>query len=197
MSVIRLPCRLSAMRRLFLGVLLCSLASTAFAQQKPKSDEECIKEVPGDWGPNFGDQWRHNEARYWACRIAVPVETIQAWQRAADELGMAQEIKPVTVADQKLVLFVKDEGTANCYGLSVLRQVGSGWVNAWEMPTRKGDEEGYYCAGRCPALQASTNGEILTVKSASSTDPNDDSCKHVSWESERFRWNGSTFVAIK
>lgn len=185
------------MRRLFFVILLSLLAPAAFAQRKPKSHEQCVKEVPGNWGPNFGDEWHRNEARYWACRDGMTVETIQAWQRAADEQGMAQEIKPVIVAGQKLVVFVKDEGTANCYGLSVLRQVGSNWVNAWEMPTRKGDEEGYYCAGRCPALEASTKGEILTVKSASSTDPNDDSCKHVTWVSERFRWNGSAFVALK
>ena len=178
-------------------MLLTSLASAAFAGQKPKSHEQCIKEVPGAWGPNFGDEWHRNEAHYWACRNGVTVETTQAWQHAADELGMAQEIKPVTVAGHKLVLFVEDEGTANCYSLSVLRQVGLDWIKAWDMPTRKGDEEGYYCAGHCPALEASMNGEILTVKSASSKDPNDDSCKHVNWENERFRWNGSTFVAIK
>jgi hypothetical protein len=186
------------MRSLFVGILLSSLASVALAQQKPKSHEQCIKEVLGDWGPNFGDEWHRNEAHYWACRIGVTVETIQTWQRAADEQGdMAQEIKPVVVAGQNLVLFVKDSGTAKCYGLSVLRRAGSDWINAWEMPTRKGDDEGYYCAGQCPALQASTTGEILTVKSASSTNPNDDSCKHVTWKSEQFRWNGSTFVALK
>ena len=59
---------------------------------------------------------------------------------------MASEIEPVIIAGQELVLFVKDGGTANCYGLSVLREVGSDWINTWEMPTRKGDEEGYYCA---------------------------------------------------
>lgn len=159
------------MKSLFLGILVSSLASAAFAQQQPKPHEQCIKEVPGDWGPNFGDQWHRNEAHYWACRNGVTVETIQAWQRAADEQDMASEIKPVIIAGQELVLFVKDGGTANCYGLSVLRQVGSDWINAWELPTRKGDEEGYYCAGHCPALEASTKGEILTVKSASSTDP--------------------------
>ena len=123
-------CRVFTMRSLFLGILLSSLASAALAQQKPKSHEQCIKEVPGDWGPNFGDEWHRNEAHYWACRHGVTVETIQAWQRAADEQDMASEIKPVIVAGQELVLFVKDGGTANCYGLSVLRQVGSDWINA-------------------------------------------------------------------
>src|ERR1700722_18480706 len=101
------------MRSLFLGILLSSLASAAFAQQELKSHEQCIKEVSGNWGPNFGDQWHRNEAHYWACRNGVTVETIQAWQHTADELGMAHEIQPVTVAGQKLVLFVEDEGTAN------------------------------------------------------------------------------------
>jgi hypothetical protein len=44
------------------------------------------------WGPNFGDKWHDNAARYWACRNGVPVETIRAWQLVADEEDMATEI---------------------------------------------------------------------------------------------------------
>jgi hypothetical protein len=185
------------MRTLFVGLIVWLLVLSVLAQQKPASHEQCVKQVPGDWGPNFGDKWHANEARYWACRNGVPVETIKAWQHAADEEDMATDIKLVTVDGQTLVLFVKDGGTANCCGLSVLRQVGNTWTNAWELPTRKGNDEAYYCAGRCPALEAQTNDEILTVRSASSSDPNDESCRHVRWENERFRWNGSTFVSPK
>ncbi|HEV2401009.1 MAG TPA: hypothetical protein VGS27_29010 [Candidatus Sulfotelmatobacter sp.] len=174
------------MRTLLVGLVVSLAVSSVFAQQKPRPHEQCIKQVPGDWGPNFGDKWHDNEARYWACRNGVPVETIKAWQRAADEEDMATEIKPVTVDGQNLVLFVKDGGTANCYSLSVLRQAGNTWTNAWEMPTRKGDDEGYYCTGHCPALEARTDGEILTVRSASSSDPNDESCKHVHWANDGF-----------
>jgi hypothetical protein len=177
--------------------LFLFVASLVFAQQNPKSHEECIKQVPGDWGPNFGDKWHQNEAVYWACRNGVTAETIKAWQKAAEELDMASEIKPATVRGQKLVFFVKDGGSANCYGLTVLRQVGTTWIKAWELPTRKGDEEGYYCAGECPALEATTTGEILTVLSASSSDPSDNHCKHVRWEREQFRWNGGTFLPLQ
>jgi hypothetical protein len=183
------------MRSPLIGMaLFLFVASSVCAQQKPKSHEQCLKQAPGDWGPNFGDKWHQNEAVYWACRNGVSAETIKAWQQAAEEQDMATEIKPVTVTGQKLVLFVEDGGTANCYGLTVLRQVGTTWIKAWELPSRKGDEEGYYCAGNCPGLEAATTGDILTVRSASSSDPNDNHCKHVRWETERFRWNGSTFL---
>jgi hypothetical protein len=178
-------------------VLLLVITSLAFAQHEPKTHEECIKQVPGDWGPNFGDKWHNNEARYWACRNAVSVGTIKEWQAAAQEEEMATEIKPATVAGQEVVIFVEDSGTANCYGLTVLKQTGEAWTEAWELPSRKGDQEGYYCAGNCPGLEATINGEMLTVRSATSSDPNDNHCKHVRWESERFRWNGTTFVPLK
>ena len=186
------------MRSLLIGVALVSLISSfVFARQKPKSHEQCIKQVPGDWGPNFGDEWHKHEALYWACRTGVTVEMIRAWQKAAEEDDMVTEIKPVTVNGEELVLFVMDGGTANCYGLTVLRKAGSTWTKAWELPTRRGDEEGIYCAGSCPGLEASVSGEILTVRSASSSDPNDNRCKHFHWESERFSWNGTTFLPIK
>jgi hypothetical protein len=185
------------MRILLVGLTVLLIVPGSFAQQKTKSHEECMMEVPGDWGPNFGDKWHDNEARYWACRNGVPVETVKAWQRAADEMDMAAEIKPVIVDGQDLVLFVKDGGTANCYGLSVLRQSGNQWANAWELPTRKGDDESYYCSGPCPQLEVKTDGQTLTVRSASSSDPNDESCRHVRWESERFHWTGSTFVPLQ
>jgi hypothetical protein len=191
-------CILFTMKSLLMGTTLLSLiCSFAFAQRKPQSHEQCIKQVPGDWGPNFGDEWHEHEALYWACRNGVTVETIKTWQRAAEEEDMAAEIKPVALSRENLVLFVKDGGTANCYGLSVLRKVGSAWTKAWNLPTRRGDEEGIYCAGSCPGLQTSVSGEILTVRSASSSDPNDKRCKRFHWESERFRWNGTTFIPIK
>ncbi len=180
--------------RIFVFLLLTSFVS---AQQKPRSHEQCIKQVPGDWGPNFGDKWHQNEAFYWACRSGVTAETIKAWQRAAEEEDMASEIRAVTVGGQKLVLFVEEGGTAHCYGLTVLRQVGASWIKAWELPRRKGNEEEYYCAGDCPGLQAATAGEILTIRSASSSDPNDNHCKQVRWERERFSWNGDTFLPLR
>jgi len=100
-----------AVRPPFLAtVLLLLAASFGLAQQKPKSHEECLKLVPGDWGPKFGAQWHQKEAVYWACRNGVSISTAKAWQKAADESDMASEITPVTVKGQKLVLFVEDSG---------------------------------------------------------------------------------------
>jgi hypothetical protein len=169
-------------------------ASFGLAQQKPKSHEECLKLVPGDWGPKFGAQWHQKEAVYWACRNGVSISTAKAWQKAADESDMASEITPVTVKGQKLVLFVEDSGTANCYSLTVLLQVGSAWKIAWALPPS--EEEGEYCVGDCPGLEAAMNGEILTVRYGVSSDPNDDRCKHFRWVSQRFRWNRSTFIPV-
>jgi len=184
------------MRNALVGFILLVLTSLVFAQQKPRSHEQCLKQVPGDWGPNFGEKWHENEALYWACRSGVAVETIKAWQAAAEEQDMATEIKPVTVDGQKFVLFVEDSGTANCYGVSVLRQQGKVWQKVWDLPTRKGDQEGYYCAGKCPGLDAQMTGKILTIRSASTPDPNDEECKRVHWATESFRWNGATFLPV-
>lgn len=183
------------MRSPLCGLILLLLAPILFAQQKPRSHEECIKEVPGDWGPNFGDQWHGNEARYWACRLGVPIKTVREWQQAVHEEGMANEIKPVVINGQELVLFVEVNGTAHCCSLTILRQIGSNWLKAWELPAANDNKEDYYCSGPCPALRATTNGAILTVRSASSG-PNDEQCKQVHWESERFRWDGETFRPV-
>jgi hypothetical protein len=185
-----------AMRNALAGtMLLLFCASLAFAQQKPKSHEACIKQVPGDWGPNFGAEWHQNEALYWACRDGVSVSTVEAWQKAVGEYGMAHEFTPVTVKGQKLVLFVEDQGSANCYGLSVLRRAGGAWTLAWRLTWKTPDgEDGEYCTGNCPGIKAHMKGEILTVQSPTSSD---DRCKHVSWHNQRFRWNGSTFAPLK
>lgn len=174
---------------------MLTLASLVFAQQKPRPHEQCLKEVPADWGPNFGEKWHENEARYWACRDGVPVETVKVWQAAAEEHDMATEIKPVTVDGQKFVLFVEDSGTANCYGVSVLRQRGIAWQKIWDLPSKKGDQEPY-CAGQCPGLEAGMTGRILKIRSASTSDINDEECKRVQWATERFRWDGATFLPV-
>lgn len=190
--------RVLAMRNALTGMLLLLfVASLAFAEQKPKTHEECIKQVPGDWGPNFGAEWHYNEASYWACRNGVSVATVEVWQKAAGEEGMADDIKPFTLGRQKLVLFVEGEGSANCQGLSILKQARGAWTIAWtmtwKMPTGE-DDEHEYCTGNCPGLKTQMNGEILTVQSPTSSD---DQCKRLRWHKQRFSWNGSTFEALK
>jgi hypothetical protein len=175
-------------------VLLLLTASFAFAQQGPRTHAECIKQVPGDWGPNFGDEWHQNEALYWACRDGVAVSTVEAWQKGIGEYGMAQEITVVGVKGKEFVLFIDGGGSANCYGLNVLRKAGSQWRVVWTLSTENGADEGEYCAGSCPALKAHLSGETLTVQSP---ETGDDNCRRYRWHVQRFRWTGMTFVRLK
>lgn len=176
-------------------LLLLFLASFAAAQRKPKSHEECIKQVPGDWGPNFGDEWRRNEALYWACRLRRSAATVRAWQRATGETGMADDIKLVTIRGQQLVVFVEMEGTAHCFDVKILRRDKASWILAWKLPSTVAN----ICTGTCPALRADARGEILTIEVPVPSDPNEDraySCRQYRWSRERFRWNGSTFEQL-
>ena len=174
-------------RVVYQGFVLLLIAFPTFAQQHPKSHEECIKVVPGDWGPNFGEEWHHNEALYWGCRLAVSSETVDRWQKAAEEHGMAQEIKLFTVRGERLVVFEEMEGTAHCYDVRALRRMGSDWKAVWELP----GEESEYCTYTCPALGIKVVGDLLTVASPNASDAK---CKRRSWSYKQFRWNGDTFV---
>lgn len=50
------------------------------AKKLQRSHDDCLKLVPGDWEPNFGEEWKQHEAVYWGCRLGASVETIQQWQ---------------------------------------------------------------------------------------------------------------------
>lgn len=171
-------------------------AAASVLGQTPKSHEECIKLVPGDWGPNFGEEWHRHEAVYWGCRLAVPSETVVTWQKAAGEVGLAQQITIAKVEGRDLVVLEEMDGSAHCFDVKVLVKLDGDWKLAWRLPIARNSMD--YCTGACPALRTKIVGGVLTVESPTSSDPNEDitvSCKHVTWRKETFRWTGRTFAA--
>jgi hypothetical protein len=171
------------------------MAPLAVSQQAAKSHEQCIQEVPGDWGTNFAQSWHQHEARYWACRLGVSVETVQAWQGAADERDeMAQDVELVTLHGKQLVVFLTIVGTAHCFDLRILHRTGDDWGLLWKLPRNiKGT-----CTGSCPAVRANIDGDnlVVGVPSPASNERQTISCKAVEWRKYTFRWNGSTFQPL-
>ena len=108
--------------------MILIVATFAVGQQKARSHEQCIQKVPGDWGPNFRQSWHQHEARYWACRLGVPVETVEGWQKAAGEVDeIAEDVQLVTVDGKQLVIFVEMAGTAHCFNVKVLHREAASW----------------------------------------------------------------------
>jgi hypothetical protein len=172
--------------------LLLAFTGNGFTQT-PKSHEECIKRVPGDWGPNFGDQWHHNEALYWGCRLGVPPDTVAEWQRVVNEEGMAQQILLRKVDGHDLVLIEVMTGTAHCSDVKALRYL-DGWKPVWELPVARNSMD--YCTGACPGLRMNMKGRLLTIESPVTNDPEEDTphtCRVVKWHKEVFRWSDKTF----
>ena len=170
------------------------ISVAAFTQQKPGSHDDCIQQVPGDWGPNFGDSWHEHEARYWSCRVGVSVTMVKAWQRAANEMDMADDIQLVSLKGEQLVIFVEMGGTAHCFDVKVLHSTGNDWSLVWRLPSTVSD----ICTQKCPSLTAALNGDVLTIKLPIASPKEDPifSCKKYTWRKEQFRWNGKTFDAI-
>lgn len=154
--------------------------------------------VPGDWGaegPNFGTEWHKNEAIYWGCRLGVTSETVASWQKASEELGMAQEISLARIQGRDLVVIEEVAGDAHCFDLTVLAKVNEAWELVWRLPIARNSMD--YCTEACPAVKAKISANILTIESPQSSDPNEDTtftCKHVTWRKRNFRWTGTTFA---
>lgn len=177
------------MRAFFLLVLFCfALSPCLYGQTVGHSHEECIKLVPGNWGPNFGEEWHQRETVYWGCRLGTSAETIRVWQQAANVSGMTQDIIPTTIEKQEIVLIEQMEGTMRCYDFLALKKTAKGWEQIWSLG---GDE---YCTAPCPPVRMKTFGAYLTLESPIASD---DKCQHVSWRKEQFLWNGKTFVPTK
>ena len=174
----------------------CLLTVTGGARgQTAGSHEDCLKRVPGDWGPNFGNVWHRNEALYWGCRLGVPPETVEEWQRAANEMGAAEQISQSKVEGRDLVLIEEMGGSAHCFDVTVLAKPDGNWRPVWRLPVPRNSMN--YCTGACPAVRARIDGTVLTVETPLSRDPKEDttfSCKHVKWRKETFRWTGKTFA---
>jgi hypothetical protein len=162
------------------------------AKQPQKSHEDCLKLVPGDWGPNFGDEWKQHEAVYWGCRLGVPVETIHEWQDFGS--GMIADLIPVTVDNMQIVIVESMEGSAHCYTISAVRKSQKGWKSIWSPPSNP--ESMDFCTLACPGIRIRVRGKILTLETPGSSDPKEDqttSCKHIKWNKETYRWNGQTY----
>jgi hypothetical protein len=165
------------------------------AQDLRKSHEECLKLVPGDWGPNFGEEWKQNEAVYWGCRLGVPVETIKEWQQFSS--GMIQDLIPIRIGEEQIVLIESMEGSAHCFSIDALRKTAKGWQVIWSPPSSPDTMD--YCTLTCPAIRIRADGKNLVLELPETSDRKEDptySCKHVKWKKERYLWDGQTYQPV-
>lgn len=165
------------------------------AQDLQKSHEECLKVVPGDWGPNFGEEWKQHEAVYWGCRLSVPIETVREWQQFS--AGMIQDLIQITIENQQVVLIESMEGSAHCFDVAALRKRAKGWEVIWSPPSSPDSMD--YCTLACPAIRIRAYGKNLTLELPETSDPREDqtfSCKHVKWRQERYFWDGQTYQPV-
>jgi hypothetical protein len=181
----------------FVIALFCFISLPQLsAQTISRSHEDCLKLVPGDWGPNFGEEWRQHEGVYWGCRLGVPVETIKAWQEVVS--GNIQGLIPVTIDKQQLVLVEDRDGSANCFTIRALKKTPKGWEQIWGASSDPDTMD--YCTLACPAIKMTVQGKNLTLEFPETSDPKEDqtfSCKHVRWKKETYRWNGQTYQSTK
>jgi hypothetical protein len=185
----------SAILLFFLSIALVPQANSQVAK---RSHEQCLKLVPGDWGPNFGAQWRENEARYWACRLGQTPDTVRAWQEAAEVEGFVQDIAVASPGGTSVVVIEEVQGTASCHIFSALSKTSGNWRRVWDGPERlPGDDEGKYCTGPAGAIRMRVGSDVLTldVPDCADTDVQPGAnCKHVTWTKESYRRNGRTFA---
>jgi hypothetical protein len=181
--------------------VLLALVPHLNSQATRKSHEQCLKLVPGDWGPNFGAQWHENEARYWACRLGRTPETVRALQKTAEVEGFMQDIVVASPDGISIVVIEEIQGTANCHIFSALSNTSGNWRRVWDGPERlPSDYEGKYCTGLAGAIRVLVRSDVLTLDIPDCTDTDVQpgaSCKHVTWTKESYRWNGKTFVRSK
>jgi hypothetical protein len=181
------------------GLVLLAVALSYFipptrvsAQTVRKSHEDCLKLVPGDWGTNFGEEWKQHEAVYWGCRLGVPVESISEWQRFSS--GMIQDLIPLTIGNEQVVLIESMEGSAHCFSISALRKTPKGWESIWSPPSIPENMD--YCTLSCPPIRMKPHGKNLRLELPEASDPKEDqsfSCKSVKWRKETYHWDGQTY----
>lgn len=189
---------------LLTAALLSAIPSFAQKQQSAKkagTHEACLKGLPADWGPNFGWQWRKNEALYWACRLAVPVGRVHAWQRSADLSGVIKDIIPVRLHGADLVLIESLEGSAHCYNVKALQRTSTGWQFKWSLSNSVTESDPMaYCTLTCPAIRMQIHNRSLELEIPGPANPKEDtrhSCTQVSWTKQVYIWNGRTFARTR
>jgi hypothetical protein len=178
-------------------ICLSASAVRIKAQVAPRSHEECMKLVPGDWGPNFGEQWHEHEAVYWGCRLGVPAQTVTEWQQVADVEGMIQDLIPKAIRKKDLVLIEEMEGSAHCYQFIALEKTAGGWKQIWSAPAADSMD---YCTLTCPPIKMRFRRNDLILEIPYTSNPKEDatfSCKSLKWESEIYHWDGHTFKPTK
>ena len=186
---------MSYLRFVFFAIGFFVPLTSLSAQDLRKSHEACLKLVPGDWGPNFGEEWKQNEAVYWGCRLGVPVETVKEWQRFS--FGVIQDLIPVKIGEEQIVLVESMEGSAHCFSIDALRKTAKGWEVIWSPPSSPDSMD--YCTLACPAIRIRPDGKNLVLELPETSDPKEDptfSCKHVKWKKEKYLWDGQTYQSV-
>src|SRR5260370_26843791 len=153
---------------LFAVVLFSFLPSARLsAQNLQKSHEDCLKLVPGDWGPNFGEAWKRHEAVYWECRLGASEETVKQWQQFSS--GMIQDLIPVTIGKEQIVIIESMEGSAHCFDISALRKTSKGWESIWSRPSNPNSMD--RCTLACPPIRIKAFGKNVTLENPYTSDP--------------------------
>jgi hypothetical protein len=178
------------------SLLICVLTTGLYCQTAGNSHQECLEGLPSSWGSNFGPEWHKNEAAYWACRLGVDSKTVETWKKAANLRGMFQDLLPVTIGNQRVVIVEEVQGTAGCHDFKALTQANGVWQQVWELPRGETDPPMRYCTLSCPAIRLKVDRRDLILEIPGTSDPQEDmtfSCKHIDWHQERYRWNGKSF----
>jgi hypothetical protein len=169
-------------------------------EENRKNSDQCLKTLPSDWGPNFGTQWRKNEAAYWSCRLAVPVRTVELWQNAAELEGSIQDVERSPMKGQEVVVIQEIQGSANCNVFSVLSGRGDKWRKEPNAPQAEANEPMGFCTLACPAIKITLIHQNLTLTVPISDDPKEDTiqpCKNPKWKHYAYRWEDGVFQRVE
>jgi hypothetical protein len=168
----------------FTMMLFCCVSATQVsAQTRGKSHEECLMLVPGDWRPNFGEQWHQHESVYWGCRLGIPPQAVSTWQ---DPFGMIQDVRLASINNQQFAYVEHMEGSAHCYSFAAFRRIDERWERVWD----QGSPD--YCMLSCLLIKMTVVGSTLVLRVPQSNNPQ---CKNIRFR-EEYRWDGKSFERV-
>jgi len=171
----------------------------ASVKAKMHDHAHCISRLPQNWGPNFGPEWRENEAKYWACRLAVPFKVTQSWQSNIDSDGAIQDIQLTHFRKSQAAVVAESSGSAHCYSFFLLQQSSGG---EWRLASKleASDKEPMrFCTLSCPAIKMTVTESTISLRLPSPSDPNEDAsrtCTKPVWASKSYRWDGKMLGEI-